>query len=350
MHDTSTATEKDGNTDAYSSAEAPKDISSQEGRSEKLCFITAPLINNVSNPPPVDQANIIHTSEETGMHNVQQSVRNNDENVSQKSGRSYQFILGTNSIEKIETRVAFQVPVPMPILEHLNAWFYAAAKAYAIQNGSLCRYTVPTGILAFLTSPELLRSPTRVDPELMIRLLPPRSVETEQWRPLLAHVSEGWIEEELEGLRSFEQFLEMTNRKLSWRKYIMVTEQEMSLTFGMPLTYTAVLAWYWLIATKVVGSHLNSAEVTEGLLNEMIADKEEAEYFASCMDSWIHRKPIPDLTPSAQPERNAKYMKKVPRVAKATWLLCFMAKYLSRDDDFRDVGACFVSHPTVLLG
>ena len=254
---------------------------------------------------------MVHISERTGLHDVSQSVRSNDIKVAWESSHSYQFVLSTTSLNKIETRVAFQEPVPMQVPDHLNAWFYAAAKAYAIQNGSLCRYTVPIPILMFLTSPRLSTSCATIDPQLILELLPERKVESEQLRPLLAHISEGWIAVDLETQESFERIVSWGATKLR-----IFGHAPKEIYKEMPLAYAAVLAWHWLIETKVISSHLKSAEITEGLLHGMIAAKEEAEYFASCMDSWVHAKPT-DL--SKLSIRRKGTMKEVTKLAKATY-------------------------------
>ena len=220
--------------------------------------------------PHTDEKDTAHTSEGNVIHDVNQSIHFDDMQISRESSHSYQFVLSATSLHEIKTRVALQKPVPMKVPEHLNTWFYTAVKAFAIQTGSLCRYTVPTLNLKFLKSPQCSADCTTIDSQLITVLLPQRDVEMEQMHRLLPQISEGWLEVDRQTERFYESVLKTGQRPILMRnsKSVLIKDDK-----KVPLAYAAVLAWHWLIVAKVVGSHLTSAEVTEGLLNGMIANK-----------------------------------------------------------------------------
>ena len=243
----------------------------------------------------------------------------------------------------------------MQIPKYLNAWFHAAAKAYAIQSRSICRYVVSESMLNFIASHKLLTSYRALDSLLSEKLLLQQDEDIQQLNYLLDRILEDGITVGSQTRKMFESMLILSKQPIMrmikdfpWSDL----NGKGNGPLGVPLAFAAAFAWQWLISTNVVDSKLTSAEVTEGLLHGMIGDKEESEYFAHYMDTLVDGKSF-DSNPSEIVGRRAsksRHRKRVTRFAKATWLLSSMAKYLPRDDDFRDVEACFISYPTVLLG
>ena len=295
----------------------------------------------------VDGVNIGHISENTS----NQLVPSKNTVASQETDRSYQVFLSATSLSFIKCQVMLQEPIPMQIPEHLNDWFYAATKAYNVQNRTICKYTIPTHILNVITSRELLTSWTAVENLLSVELRSKRHGDLQDLNPIMAHLLEGWIEIDVKTEDIFESIFKAFKRSSLFRSDLITLYKHKP---GVPLACAATLSWYRLIEIDVVSSHLTSVETTEGLLNDMIDDKEQAEYFIYIMDSLARGdlgiNYIKSIAPQGRKGRTTRYQERKTRFAKATWLLCSMAKYLPRDDDFCDVNACFVSYPTVLLG
>ena len=297
----------------------------------------------------------MYVSEDSSINNASQAVRSNDAVTSHELGFSYQIFLSATALNVIRTQAALKESVPMQTPDHLGTWFYAAAKAHAIEIRSVSRYTVPEQILNFIASRELLTNYGPLEILLSGKPMLSQGETVQQLDCLLACISEDWITIGPEIRKISESILKIYKRPaFGFLKSTIGSELKGlgSSPPGVSLVCAAALAWHWLISTNVVGSQLTSAEVTEGLLYGMIGDKEESEYFAHYMNSLVYGSDLAsDLSEhKIRRGKKAEYRKRLTRFAKATWLSCSMAKHLPRDDNFRDAEACFIAYPTVLLG
>ena len=295
--------------------------------------------------------------EESNIENTVHEVRSNDIVIPHKSELSYQIFLSTTFPNKIRTRIALQEPVPIQIPEYLNAWIYAAAKAYAIQTHSVCRYAVPEALLDLIASHKLLTSQRALENIVSGKSQWQPDKDLQQLNNLLANILQDWITiRDNETQKIFEFILKIRkstlkriiNKDLYWSDLNSLGNYPPETS----LACAAAFAWQWLISTNAINSQVTSAEITEGLLHAMIGDKEESEYFANYMNTLAGGRDLAGNWPERGGRRNrgSGHGKGMTSFAKATWLLCSMAKYLPRDDDLKDLEACFVAYPTILLG